>query len=264
MSNNNSHTNGSSATRQNTSAHQSVIENDQSLSSRSENLQSRTQEQSQAVQPNSFNINPGVVAPDSSGGATNPKLPLNDYDGPISDQHLKHSSDNHKDRRKMRWGLFSVGLLASIGFLVTGAIMSYLIISNMLSTNEFIREGVNTIITNTSPEKTKEIILQLAPNPPESLVHAHDAAKEVLIQTRTQQQDLLGKFLESTNWTSISPMITLVAFILGVGLTLAIALLRALFREDQAEKTNPLSDVASPLSKLIENFIDLIMSKFRK
>ncbi|GAB7197809.1 hypothetical protein [Dickeya oryzae] len=116
MSNNNSHANGSSAIYQNTSAHQPVTENEQSFSSRSENPQSRTQEQSQAVQPTSFNINPGVVAPDSSGGATNPKLPLNDYDGPISDQHLKHSSDNHKDRRKNALGIVQCRLVSEYWF----------------------------------------------------------------------------------------------------------------------------------------------------
>ena len=60
---------------------------------------------------------------------------------------------------------------------------------------------------------------------------------------------------------STGSMMTLIAFILGVGLTLLLTIIRAFFGESKAsndKSKNVISDIATPLSKLIEAIIHKI------
>ncbi|WP_421292118.1 hypothetical protein [Aeromonas veronii] len=71
---------------------------------------------------------------------------------------------------------------------------------------------------------------------------------------------------EHQNWLSAGSLLTLVAFILGVGLTLLLTLIRNVFRaqeEESQRQTGEISrDIATPLSCLIEDFIAYMRKKF--
>lgn len=70
---------------------------------------------------------------------------------------------------------------------------------------------------------------------------------------------------EHQNWLSAGSLLTLVAFILGVGLTLLLTLIRNVFKaqeEESQRQTGEISrDIATPLSCLIEDFIAYMRKK---
>ncbi|ENZ7893698.1 hypothetical protein ACG99Y_004739 [Klebsiella pneumoniae] len=195
-------------------------------------------------------------------GPVDPSFPLANL--PESNAVVKYRAENHEDRRKMRRWLFMFVVGASAVFLVLGAVMSYCITSSMLETKQEVKIAMLQVVNESSPKNISEFVLNARPAPPESLYHARETAKELNAMAMEQRNGLISKFLETTNWLSLSPMITLIAFILGVGLTLAIALMKALFREEESEeKNNTLTQIATPVSKLIEYLVDYLQSKFK-
>ncbi|MEW9359456.1 hypothetical protein [Klebsiella pneumoniae] len=195
-------------------------------------------------------------------GPVDPSFPLANL--PESNAVVKYRAENHEDRRKMRRWLFMFVVGASAVFLVLGAVMSYCITSSMLETKQEVKTAMLQVVNESSPKNISEFVLNARPAPPESLYHARETAKELNAMAMEQRNGLISKFLETTNWLSLSPMITLIAFILGVGLTLAIALMKALFREEESEeKNNTLTQIATPVSKLIEYLVDYLQSKFK-
>lgn len=195
-------------------------------------------------------------------GPVDPSFPLANL--PESNAVVKYRAENHDDRRKMRRWLFLFVVGASAVFLVLGAVMSYRITSSMLETKQEVKTAMLQVVNESSPKNISEFVLKARPAPPESLYHARETAKELNAMAMEQRNGLISKFLETTNWLSLSPMITLIAFILGVGLTLAIALMKALFREEESEeKNNTLTQIATPVSKLIEYLVDYLQSKFK-
>lgn len=195
-------------------------------------------------------------------GPVDPSFPLANL--PESNAVVKYRAENHDDRRKMRRWLFIFVVGASAVFLVLGAVMSYCITSSMLETKQEVKTAMLQVVNESSPKNISEFVLKARPAPPESLYHARETAKELNAMAMEQRNGLISKFLETTNWLSLSPMITLIAFILGVGLTLAIALMKALFREEESEeKNNTLTQIATPVSKLIEYLVDYLQSKFK-
>ncbi|HHS3095132.1 TPA: hypothetical protein ACTW9B_003722 [Klebsiella michiganensis] len=195
-------------------------------------------------------------------GPSDPSFPLANL--PESSAAVQYRAENHEDRRKMRWCLFIFIVGASVLFLGLGAVMSYCITSSMLETKQEVKTAMLQVVNESSPKNISEFVLKARPAPPESLYHARETAKELNTMAMEQRNGLISKFLETTNWLSLSPMITLIAFILGVGLTLAIALMKALFREEESEeKNNTLTQIATPVSKLIEYLVDYLQSKFK-
>ncbi|HDU3835116.1 hypothetical protein [Kluyvera sp. CRP] len=195
-------------------------------------------------------------------GPRDPSFPLANL--PESTETVRLRAENHEDRRKMRRWLFAFIVGASALFLLLGALMSVCITINMLNTKHEVKDAMLKVVNESSPEKVSEFVFKARPAPPESLYHARETAKELNSQAAEQRRSLIEKFLETTNWLSLSPMITLIAFILGVGLTLAIALMKALFREEEVEeRSNTLSQIATPISKLFEYLIEFLQNKFR-
>lgn len=195
-------------------------------------------------------------------GPPDPSFPLANL--PESTETVRLRAENHEDRRKMRRWLFAFIVGASAIFLVLGALMSVCITINMLNTKHEVKDAMLKVVNESSPEKISEFVFKAQPAPPESLYHARETAKELNSQAAEQRRSLIEKFLETTNWLSLSPMITLIAFILGVGLTLAIALMKALFREEEVEeRSNTLSQIATPISKLFEYLIEYVQNKFK-
>lgn len=73
----------------------------------------------------------------------------------------------------------------------------------------------------------------------------------------------------STDWLSASSLIAIVAFILGVGLTLILTLLKSAFHHPtdknlNGQKSSDTIELATPLSELIMGMINYIKSKFSK
>lgn len=73
----------------------------------------------------------------------------------------------------------------------------------------------------------------------------------------------------STDWLSASSLIAIVAFILGVGLTLILTLLKSAFHHPtdknlNEQKTTDAIELATPLSELIAGIINNLKSKFSK
>lgn len=70
---------------------------------------------------------------------------------------------------------------------------------------------------------------------------------------------------EHQNWLSAGSLLTLVAFIFGVGLTLLLTLIRNVFRAQEEESQRQAGaisrDIATPLSGLIEDFIAFMRKK---
>ncbi|WP_336948728.1 hypothetical protein [Serratia nevei] len=195
-------------------------------------------------------------------GPPNPAFPLANL--PESTETVRLRAENHEDRRKMRRWLFAFIVGASALFLLLGAGMAVCITINMLHTKHEVKDAMLNVVNESSPQKISEFVFKTQPTPPESLYHARETAKELNAQAAEQRRGLIEKFLETTNWLSLSPMITLIAFILGVGLTLAIALMKALFREEEVEeRSNTLSQIATPISKLFEYLIEFAQNKFK-
>lgn len=196
-------------------------------------------------------------------GPPDPSFPLANL--PESTENVRHRAENHEDRRNMRKWLFRFTVGASALFLLIGAIMSVCLTVNMLNTKQDVKEAMVRVVDESSPKAISEFVFTAQPSPPESLYHARETARELSSQAAQQRNSLIEKFLETTNWLSLSPMITLIAFILGVGLTLAIALMRALFREEEAEdKNNTLAQISTPISKLFEYLVEYLQNKFKK
>lgn len=194
----------------------------------------------------------------------NPSFPLANL--PESTENVRLRAENHEDRRKMRRWLFAFIVIASAAFLIMGAGMSFCVTSSMLQTKTEVKTAMLNVVEDSSPQKINEFVFNAKPAPPESLFHARETAEKLSAQAAEQRNSLIEKFLQTTNWLSVSPMITLIAFILGVGLTLAIALMRALFKEDEEEgtKQNTLSQISTPLSKLLEYLVEALRKKFGK
>lgn len=204
--------------------------------------------------------NPQMQSGSTVSGPPNPSFPLANL--PQITQTVQQSAENHEDRRVMRKRLFAVIVGASIIFLSLGALMAVVVTCNLLTTKSEVKNAMIKVVEDASPLKISQTVFQVQPLPPESFFHARENAKEISTLAASQRNSLIEKFLESTNWLSLTPMITLIAFILGVGLTLAIALMRALFKEEAEEKSNALAQMCTPLSKLIEYLGEYIKSKF--
>lgn len=196
-------------------------------------------------------------------GPPDPQFPLANL--PESTETVRLRAENHEDRRKMRRWLFGFIVGASAIFLTLGAWMSISITNNMLLTKHEVKGAMLNVVNESSPQKISEFVFNTQPIPPESLNHARETALKLNAQAAEQRRSLIEKFLETTNWLSLSPMITLIAFILGVGLTLAIALMKALFREEEIEdRSNTLSQIATPVSKLFEYLVEFLQNKFKR
>ncbi|HDY8264241.1 TPA: hypothetical protein RRG97_000028 [Klebsiella pneumoniae] len=73
----------------------------------------------------------------------------------------------------------------------------------------------------------------------------------------------------STDWLSASSLIAIIAFILGVGLTLLLTLLKSAFQHPtdkniNGQKTTDAIELATPLSELIMGAINYLRNKFSK
>lgn len=188
-------------------------------------------------------------------------------------EKVKRRSENHQDRREMRKILFKFVVGGSVIFLMLGAWLTFWVVANMLNTKSAVERTLSTIVEDSSPSKITQLVAKFPPVPPESINHAREETRQAIEHSVERQNSLIEKFLQSTNWLSVSPLVTLIAFLLGVGLTLALGLIRALFKEDEIEeKSNSngpdepsaFSDVATPLSNIFQQLFDALQERFKR
>lgn len=157
---------------------------------------------------------------------------------------LQQELRNDLERRIMRYSLFSVIMLFAILFLSFGLYFA-------LDVGQGLLKSKQDIVGTLTNSNVTECFVPLKCIP--------------------QQNKGLSEVVANLNadWLSASSMIMIAAFILGVGLTLILTLLKSSFRHptDSLVKndTNQTSlEIATPLSEIIASVISYIRDKFSK
>jgi hypothetical protein len=179
--------------------------------------------------------------------------------------YLERISKDFNDRRLMRAFLFAFTLVLAGWFLCTGLSLSQKVATGLLNYKSTISKAVAGALNTTKNPSVEHVEALKLLSPPESIEHAEGK----YVASNSIRSDVARQLVESTNWLSASPLITLVAFILGVGLTLLLALMKALFKSevDPTEKDDGaslLSSVATPTSKVVEDFIEWVKGLLKK
>lgn len=184
---------------------------------------------------------------------------------PRTKTYLDRISKDYNDRRLMRGFLFAFTLLLAGWFLCTGLSMSKKVATGLLSYKSTISTAVAGALNTAKDTGVEHIEALKLISPPESIEHAEGK----YVASNSIRSDVARELIESTNWLSASPLITLVAFILGVGLTLLLALMKALFKPEvntteRDDGDSVLSSLATPTSKIAEDFIEWIKGLLKK
>lgn len=150
---------------------------------------------------------------------------------------------------------FILAIFASVYFLYLG--------SNMAVTST---EHIRSTQTKLIEQRHQQIQLALTQNQPDKVSPKTGDSKPSITQSekRLERLDKAEKSLVNAQvkveYTETNGMIysngylmTLVAFVLGIGLTLLLSLLKFTFTKPQEEKTNITADIATPLSELIKS-----------
>ncbi|WP_286790093.1 hypothetical protein [Leclercia sp. UBA1284] len=184
---------------------------------------------------------------------------------PRTKAYLDRISKDFNDRRLMRGFLFAFTLILAGWFLCTGLSLSQQVATGLLSYKGTISTAVSGALNTIKEPAVEHLEALKLLSPPESIAHAEGK----FVANNSIRSDVARDLVESTNWLSASPLITLVAFILGVGLTLLLALMKALFKSevDPTEKEDGdsvLSSVATPTSKVVEDFVEWVKGLIKR
>lgn len=184
---------------------------------------------------------------------------------PRTKAYLDRISKDFNDRRLMRGFLFAFTLVLAGWFLCTGLSLSQKVATGLLTYKSTISKAVADALNTTKEPSVEHVEALKLLSPPESIEHAEGK----FVASNSIRSDVARELVESTNWLSASPLITLVAFILGVGLTLLLALMKALFKSEadpteKEEGDSVLSSVATPTSKVVEDFFEWVKGILKK
>ncbi|MDZ5730932.1 hypothetical protein SPG90_20745 (plasmid) [Enterobacter sp. D2] len=165
---------------------------------------------------------------------------------PPSDEYLRQEERNDLERRVMRYCLFAVMMFFAIFFLSCGLFFALKVGDGLL----LAKQSIVTVLTSTSPDVSHCVIpVKCVPGPSRGITEAVANL--------------------NADWFSASSLIMLVAFILGVGLTLILTLLKSAFRhptdntsKDESNQTS--LELATPLSELISVIASYLKDKFSK
>ncbi|EPZ8357397.1 hypothetical protein ACXWYY_002907 [Enterobacter hormaechei] len=167
------------------------------------------------------------------------------------DSVIKREEEDAHERRSMRIALYLVVLLFAVFFLAIGLSFALDVGYGLLSAKKSIVGAL------TSKDTTGCLI------PLKCITDNAQGTSSV------QAKELASSVNLNTDWLSASSLIMIVAFILGVGLTLILTLLKFSFNHptdkptrNEAEQTAV--EIASPLSQLIVNFVTFLKEKFSK
>lgn len=170
--------------------------------------------------------------------------------------------------RLLKLVLYVCCLVASLAFLWIGLTATKTTIDSMVNYRNNVSDAVKTVVEGASKDQVKELGKPdfVVPVFPESLEHA----KKVHEESKNTDIEMLKKYLDSSSLLSVSPIITLLAFLLGVGLTLMLGLMKSVLRSDSdarnrdGESDSNLSVLATPLSKVFEEAVEFVKKKFNK
>lgn len=184
---------------------------------------------------------------------------------PRTKKYLDRISKDFNDRRLMRAVLFIFTLVLAGWFLCTGLLLSGKVTEGLLSYKSTVSKAVAGALKTTKEPSIEHVEALKLLAPPESIEHAEGK----FVANNSIRSEVARELVESTNWLSASPLITLVAFILGVGLTLLLALMKALFKaeaepNEKDEGDSILSSVATPTSKILEDMFKWFKGVLKK
>lgn len=170
--------------------------------------------------------------------------------------------------RLLKLVLYVCCLVASVAFLWFGLSATKSTIDSMVTYRNNVSAAVKTVVEGAAKDQVKELGKPdfVVPVFPESLEHA----KKIHEESKNTDIEMLKKYLDSSSLLSVSPIITLLAFLLGVGLTLMLGLMKSVLRSDSDAKSRDgegdsnLSVLATPLSKVFEEAIEFIKKKLSK
>lgn len=186
--------------------------------------------------------------PNNSGQPLSPdEAPLRNVGtppSPPSDEYLRQEERNDLERRVMRYSLFAVIMFFAMFFLSCGLFFALKVGDGLLNAKQRIVDAL------TKADVSHCVIpVKCVPGAPKGISEAVTNL--------------------NADWLSASSMIMIVAFILGVGLTLILTLLKSAFRhptdnssKDDSNKTS--LELATPLSELISGTVSYLKDKFSK
>ncbi|HIE3987906.1 hypothetical protein PTR15_06005 [Serratia nevei] len=176
--------------------------------------------------------------------APTPEQPSSPVVQPPPDEYLQQELRNDLERRIMRYTLFSVMIFFAITFLGFGLYFAFKVGEGLLGA----KQSIVTALTKADVSHCV-IPVKCFPGPPRAITEAVANL--------------------NADWLSASSLIMLVAFILGVGLTLILTLLKSAFRhptdnssKDESNQTSV--ELATPLSELISSIVSCVKDKFSK
>jgi len=173
--------------------------------------------------------------------------------------------NKYQENRFMRVTTFFIVIGLAIIFLLFGLSMARTVGEGILGNQKELIQ----VLTN--PEKSTKTLengrLPVGVSAAVELSTSVSSSKATA--TKPEEKSTVVNLLtlaEHQNWLSAGSLLTLVAFILGVGLTLLLTLIRNVFRaqeeESQRQSGEISRDIATPLSCLIEDFIAYMRKKF--
>lgn len=202
--------------------------------------------------------------------SNSPTSPTSPTSGGDNDPNilLRRDARDGMERRGMRLVLSGVVLFFAVVFLWQGLWFSLKVGNGLLEAKSSIVSALTQKSERDICEPKTECIepRQQATQPTAPTAKKADAsAKEV---STSEKNDTTVPNL-STDWLSASSLIAIVAFILGVGLTLLLTLLKSAFQHPtdkniNGQKTTDAIELATPLSELIMGAINHLRNKFSK
>ncbi len=163
----------------------------------------------------------------------------------------------------MRLIVSSIALLIAILFLVVGLCFALKVGNGLLQAKSNIVSALTQTQTQTQTQKDVcELKGECSESKSESVKPV--ATKSVHLDKNDKAMGNL-----STDWLSASSLIAIVAFILGVGLTLILTLIKSAFhhptdKNQPGQRANESIELATPLSELIMGIVDYIKGKLSK
>lgn len=171
-------------------------------------------------------------------------------------EYFKRSRHDAYERRWTRLIMYGVVMIFAISFLYSGLNFALKVGDGLLTAKQTIVKALTSDRLNECVVPLKCITEDVKATPP-----ASPAAEQARNSSITANLN--------ADWLSASSLIAIVAFILGVGLTLILTLLKATYQHptDKDIKRNEDSstvELATPLSQLFERAIGYLKEKFSK
>ncbi|MDM2743193.1 hypothetical protein OGY15_00720 [Citrobacter sp. Cu231] len=168
-------------------------------------------------------------------------------------EYFKRSRHDAYERRWTRLIMYTVVMLFAVLFLASGLSFALKVGDGLLTAKQTIVKALTSDRLNECVVPLKCITEDVKATPP-----AAEQARNSAITANL-----------NADWLSASSLIAIVAFILGVGLTLILTLLKATYqhptdKDIKRSEDSSTTELATPLSQLFERAIGYLKEKFSK